>query len=173
MKKVIFIVFVIVGSFPVFAEFVQINTDARTNDGQQPGGRNRNGNNSQAPPEVKQAWQRDHGNEGTPSWQQSNGQWRAQYKDQNTNRRVDTYYDHSGRQVDTHREWNRQDMPATYQDNINKRYHTGNSYNVTKIERPNKRQVYQVDINGNGKRKRLFTDEQGNEIRYKDQHRNQ
>src|SRR5436305_14784 len=86
------------------------------------------GNRNTAPTAVQQAWQRDHSNDGTATWSQSNGEWQAHYQDPTTHRNVDTYYDPSGRHVDTHREWNSSDLSPEYNQNINKHYHTNGGY---------------------------------------------
>ena len=149
MKKIIFSIVLLSGSTFLFAQRDQRNV----------------------PQSVQQSWQRDHANEGKPTWQQSNGQWHANYKDNTTNRNVDTYYDGKGREVDTHREMDRKDLPQTYDQRINQRYHANGNYNVVKINRPNQKEIFQVKVQNAGKNRVVYTDRQGREVKYRDQHR--
>ncbi|HEV7620610.1 MAG TPA: hypothetical protein VGO09_02690 [Flavisolibacter sp.] len=146
--------------------FAQDNRDNNNRNNQ----RTHNGNRNQAPTAVQQAWQRDHANDGTPTWQQSNGQWNATYQDRQTNKRINTYYDRSGREIDTHREWDRNNLSSDYNNNINRRYHSHN-YNVRRIERPNQKEVYELRMKNRGRTRTIYTDENGNEIRYREPHR--
>ncbi len=117
-------------SLAIFAQDNQENTDKRDKSYRQQNSRTRNANRNEAPSEVQQAWQLDHAYDGNPTWQQNNGQWHAQYKDQGSDKKVDSYYDRSGQQVDTHRQMRSQDMPSAYNQNVNRRYHTVNNYDV-------------------------------------------
>ena len=120
------------------------------------------------PQTIQQAWQKDHpNNQASPTWQQSNGQWHAHYKDNSSSRDADTYYDQRGRQLATHMQWDRTQLPADYDRTIRTRYHA-NNYTVTRIERPNQSGLYQLimQLTG-GKTRTVYTDERGNEVRYR------
>ena len=122
------------------------------------------------PQSVQQDWQNDHANDGQPTWQQSNGQWHAHYQAHDNNRNADTYYDSRGRQVDTHTQWDRKDVPQNFDQRVNQRYHANGKYDVTRIDRPNQKEVYELRVRQGNKNRTVYTDDQGNEVHYKDQH---
>ena len=153
MKKIIFASLIILSSSLLYAQQ----------------NRNNNRNQRQAPATVQQAWQRDHPNIGNPTWQMSNGQWHARYKDQVNNRNADTYYDSRGRQIDTHTQWDRKNLPQDFDNRIRTKYHPRN-YDVVRIDRPNNPSLFQIILSlGTGKRT-VYVDERGNEVRYRDRH---
>ena len=155
MKKLIFSILIILSSSLLYA--------------QRNGNANNNRNQRQAPPTVQKAWQRDHPNNGNPSWQQNNGQWHARYKDQTNNRNADTYYDQRGKQIDTHTQWERQNVSQNLDNRIRTKYHTTN-YEVVRIDRPNNPSLFQIILNTGGGRRTIYTDENGMEVKYKDRH---
>jgi hypothetical protein len=131
---------------------------------------NSNGNYNayQAPQRVRQGWQRDHADNSNPQWEKRRKHWDAHYIDQ-ANHNVDAYYDKRGRLVDTHRELDRNDIPADFDDRIRSRYRT-NNYRVTRIDRPGSTSLFQIILNlGSGSRT-VYWNEQGNEVRYRDRH---
>lgn len=123
--------------------------------------------NNNPPQTIQQAWQKDHPNQTPATWQQSNGQWHAHYKDNTSSRDADSYYDPRGRQLATHMQWDRTQLPSDYDRTIRTRYHA-NNYSVTRIERPNQSGLYQLimQLTG-GKTRTVYTDERGNEVRYR------
>jgi hypothetical protein len=153
MKKIIFASLIILSSSMLY--------------GQQ--NRNNNRNQRQAPSTVQQAWQKDHPNNGNPTWQMNNGQWHARYKDQTNNRNADTYYDSRGRQLDTHTQWDRKDVPQEVDNRVRTRYHSKN-YQVTRIDRPSNPSLFQIILGGGTSRRTVYLDERGNEVRYRDRH---
>jgi hypothetical protein len=164
MKKILFACMLILTGTALFAQ--NDNRDNRDNR------RNRDNqrNQYQPPQTVQQNWQRDHQGVSNPTWEQRNGQWHARYQDQRTNRNVDTYYDTRGRQVDTHIPWDRNQMPQDADRRIRSRYHA-RDYQVTRIERPNSQgSLFQILLNLGSNRKTIYTDEHGNEVRYRDRH---
>jgi hypothetical protein len=152
MKKIIFATLIILSSSILYAQRNGTNNNRR-----------------QAPTPVQQSWQRDHPNNGNPTWQQSNGQWHAHYKDQTNNRPADTYYDQRGKQLDTHTQWDRKDLPQEYDTRIRTKYHAKN-YQVTRIDRPNNPALFQLRLNLGGGNRTIYTDEKGNEVHYRDRH---
>ena len=59
-------------------------------------------NRNKPPAAVQQSFQKDYPNTGNATWHhQRNGQWNATYKDADKNRNVNTYYDRTGRHIET------------------------------------------------------------------------
>lgn len=123
----------------------------------------------QTPTKVQRAWERDHQNSVSPSWQKESRHWDAHYTDPSNNRTVDQYYNRRGRVVDTHTEWDRRDVPSGLENNVWDRYHT-RDYRVTRIDRPNNQSFFQILLNLGGNSRTVYYDEQGNEVRYRDRH---
>jgi hypothetical protein len=125
-------------------------------------------NNRQAPQNVQQSFQKDHPNAGNVSWQQGNGQWHARHMDPNSHHNVDTYYDRNGSRLATHREMDRKEMPHDFDQRVNQQYNARGNYNVTRIERPNQREVYKLRVTTRGKSKTIYADEHGNKVNYRE-----
>lgn len=125
--------------------------------------------NLMPPQTVQQAWQRDHANDGNANWKYTNGQWHATYTDHDNNRNAETFYDGRGRKMETHREWDKTQMAPDYDQRINRKYHTNGNYTVNRIERPNQKEMYEVKLKDKGRSRTIYTDDKGNEIRYRPQ----
>ena len=123
-------------------------------------------NRNQVPNSVRQSFQRDYPTVNNAQWNQKNGQWHANYKD-NSNRDVDSYYDRNGRRVDTHIAWDRKDVPPQVDNRINSRYHANGNYKAYRIERPKAQPLFQIRI---GTKQPVYMDEQGRQRKYYDHH---
>ena len=163
MKKIIFIGTLILSSTKLFAQDRDRDRDNNNN-------RDRR-NERQAPNSVQESWRREHPDVNNPSWEQRNGQWHARYQDQrNNNRNTDSYYDQRGRHIDTHTEWDRNQMPQDFDRRIRSRYHA-RDYQVTRIDRANNQgSLFQVLLNSGSRKRTIYTDEHGNSVNYRDRH---
>lgn len=131
------------------------------------GNRNSNHTRNQPPATVQESFQRDNPNANNTKWQRENGQWHATYKDADRNRNVHAYYDTRGQHRETRMDWDRKDVPSDLDRRINERYHARGRYNVTRIERPDHDPLFQVKLNIGGVAKIVYTDEKGNEVKYR------
>ncbi len=118
------------------------------------------------PSSVRRSFQRDNPSVNDAQWNQKNGQWHANYKD-NNNRNVDASYDRYGKRVDTHIGWDRKDVPQQVDTRVNSRYHPNGDYTVNRIERPKAKPLFEIRI---GTKRPVYMDEQGREQKYNDHH---
>src|SRR6202049_793718 len=121
------------------------------------------------PSSVKQTFQRENPTVRDAQWNQTNGQWHANYKD-NNNRNVDAYYDGNGRRRDTHIAWDKKDVPQVVDSRINRTYHANGNYKVERIERPGSTPLFKIGIQTGSKNRTLYMDEQGRARKYNDHH---
>jgi hypothetical protein len=169
MKKLIFAGLLILTGTALFAQ-----DDHRDRDNNRDRDNRNNTQNqryqNQPPQTVQQNWQRDHQGVSNPTWEQRNGQWHARYQDQRSNKYADSYYDRRGRYLDTHTQWDRNQLPRDFDRRIRSRYHA-RDYQVTRIERANNQgSLFQIILNLGNNRRTIYTDEHGNEVRYRDRH---
>lgn len=151
-----FVGLMLLSSTAIFAQGGRANTD-------------RNQPANHAPASVQQSFQRDNPGVGDARWSQSNHEWRANYRD-NSRRNVDVYYDRDGVRKDIHRALDRMDVPRNIKSRINSRYGANGNYRVARIERPNEAPMYQVKIQGRGRYRTVYMDEQGRSRQYNDRH---
>lgn len=118
---------------------------------------------SSTPKKVQAGFTRDHPGEANARWAKSKGQWRANYT--SSGRSVDEYYNRKGERSFRRTEWDRKNMPAVYNQKIMKQYNAGD-YRVSKIERPKNPVLYEVKYTKDGNDKTVYTDENGNEVKY-------
>ena len=135
--------------------------------------RNTESNNYQPikpPTRVQETFRRENPNAENARWIQANNEWNVTYSDrQHNNHNAQAYYDKNGRHIDSHIAWDRNQVPAAVDNRVYSRYHT-RDYKVYRIERHNNTSLFQLILNIAGKPKTIYTDERGNEVRYKDRH---
>jgi hypothetical protein len=146
MKKTIFLIMLSAFSMMLFAQ-------------------ERNNRRQYVPDAVQRSYQKEYRNyDNNPTWDMQNNQWHTRYMDRDHgNRYVDVYYDNYGRQLQSQREWDRNNLPWRIRERIRNRYRDEN-YNVYRIERPGRGIFFQITF-GNGSRK-VYLDERGREVRY-------
>lgn len=153
MKKFIFSVILFSGTYVTFAQD------------------NHDNNRDQRPPSnVQNRFRKDYPDAKETQWQQNNGQWNANFKDNRHDGNVKTYYDKNGRRVDTHIPWQQSAIPVPVTKRVNTRYHSDYS-NTERIERPGQKPVYKLHVKEHDKDRTIYMDENGHEKRYNDTHR--
>jgi len=118
---------------------------------------------SSTPNKVQAAFKRDHPGEGNANWERSNGDWRANYT--SGGRAVNEYYNRKGQRSFRRTEWDRKKLTAAYDKKIKSAYKISD-YKVSKIERPKNPELYEVKYNKDGNETTVYTDENGNEVKY-------
>ena len=119
------------------------------------------------PNNIRNSFDRDHASPQGAQWQKNNRNWHANFRD-NNNRKVDAYYDNRGNRIATHREIERTDIPRSVDMRVRDRFHTGDNYQVTRIERPNAQPLFGISLQlGSGSRT-VYMDAQGRERQYHD-----
>lgn len=115
------------------------------------------------PKNIQAGFHRDHPGEANAAWSKSNGQWRANYT--SSGRNVAEYYNRKGERSFRRTEWDKKNLPATYDQKIKTQYNTAD-YRVSKIERPKNPALYEVKYSKDGADKTVYTDETGNKVKY-------
>jgi hypothetical protein len=164
MKRIIFSTLLLISGAVVFAQ----DRDRDQNRDNRNDNRNYNARGD-VPNNVWSNFHRDYPNSNDVRWERSGRRgWHGNMRD-NDNRNVDVYYDRKGRMVDRHVAWDYRNMPQGYNDRVYNRYHT-RDYRVYRIERPNSSPLFELLLNLGGNSRTVYTDENGNEIRYRDRH---
>jgi hypothetical protein len=168
MKKVILSVALMISAAMVFAQ----DRDRDRDDD-----RNRNYNDNRnyyargdVPSNVWNSFHRDYPDVNDVRWQRNGRGWIAIYNDRNYNREIQSYYNRRGRRMDSHAYVDRRDLPYDFDRRFESRYHPQNGYQVYRIDRPGGPVVYQVILNDGNENRTIYTDQYGNEIRYRDRH---
>ncbi len=128
----------------------------------------RNYNAQGVPDRINSSFRHDHPDARDAQWEHNGKSWHATYHG-DRDRNVDAYYDRRGRMIDQHIAWDNSQLPGDFDNNIYNRYHT-HDYKVYRIERPNASPLFQLSLNLGGGSTTIYTDENGNRVRYKDRH---
>ena len=120
--------------------------------------------NNNAPQQVQESFKKDHPDANNAHWAKSNGKYHASYT--HDKRQTDSYYDDKGNNVYTRTQWDKKSLPADYDKTIRSKYHTSH-YKVAKIERPNGNPLFELQLNVGKKTRTVYTDEQGNQVKFK------
>jgi hypothetical protein len=171
MKKIIFSLMLLISSTVLYAQEREKERDRdRNKEKEYRDDRNYNARGN-VPSNVWNSFHRDYPNADNPRWDRNGRGWVATYQDRNyNNREVQSYYDRKGRRMDSHTAWDRRDMPGDFDQRFTNRYHPQGDYRVYRIDRANGPIVYQVIMDDGGRTRTIYTDQYGNEIKYKDRH---
>ena len=124
--------------------------------------------NNPVPEQVWQTFQKDNPHAQYPQLQHMGINWIAIYKDvDHGSYQVTAYYDSLGRQLERRVKIKKEDLSPTLKQQIQNKYQTSD-FDVIRYERPGQPNVYQVALNLKSGRTVIYTDEQGQEISYKD-----
>ena len=115
------------------------------------------------PEPVQQNFKKDHPEVNNSHWSKSNGKYHASYT--HDNRKTDSYYDAKGTPLYTRTPWTKKELPSDFDRKIRSRYHTS-KYQVAKIDRPNNQSLFELILNISGKNKTVYTDENGEPVRF-------
>jgi len=98
------------------------------------------------PMSVKERFHRDYPDANAVHWRYTEGKWRANFHKMEDQRMMDAYYNGKGHRIDTR--WTI--APAVVPDKVihelNEKYPGQYTHHFTKVERPNKRDLYQVRV---------------------------
>jgi hypothetical protein len=119
--------------------------------------------NNNVPNTVQENFRKDHPDATNEHWAKSNGKYHATYN--RDNHHVDDYYDTKGNHVYARTQWDRNSLPADYDQTVRTRYHTRN-YKVAKIDRPGNQSLFELNFSIGGKNKTVYTDDKGNKVRF-------
>jgi hypothetical protein len=125
-----------------------------------------------APEQVRSGFHRDFPAAGEARWSQSNGRWNASFNDQgpSANGEMIARYDGSGRHVDSHIRYDRNDVPAPVVERAQSRYAGGRNYRFTRIEGSDGNGFFQVKVSHRGRNRTAYMDEQGRDHSYNERY---
>jgi len=131
------------------------------------------GNDDQhVPHSIQQRFQKDYPEARDAHWSSSRNEWHADFTDHSRYDRGEmvAHYDRSGRHIDSHIPYDRNDVPSPVVQHVEKRYPGSSDHSYTRIERPGGQPLFQVNMNLNGKRTNKYVDDHGRERPYQDHH---
>jgi len=118
------------------------------------------------PMSVKERFHRDYPDANAVHWRYTEGKWRANFHKMEDQRMMDAYYNGKGHRIDTR--WTI--APAVVPDKVihelNEKYPGQYTHHFTKVERPNKRDLYQVRVKQQRGYRTLYIDGRGHERDY-------
>lgn len=122
----------------------------------------------QVPARVQQSFQRDYPKASDTRWSRNGNQWNANFTDRGPedNGEMVSHYDHNGRHLESRIPYDRNDVPTTVRDRMERKYPHSRDYRYTRIERHGAEPLFQVRLNIGGTQKTAYTDEQGREREY-------
>lgn len=125
-----------------------------------------------APQQVQQTFQRDYPQADNATWSHKNSQWSARFDDKspNDNGEMVAHYSHTGKYIDSHIPYDRNDVPAAVVKTTHRRYRDARDESYTRIDQPNGLSLFQVLLNIGGNQKKVYMNEDGQERRYTDRH---
>src|ERR1700754_4402272 len=108
MKKIFLVLMICAASTMIFAQ--------------------RNNNRRTPPNSVERSWKKDHpNNNDNDPWEWNNNRWHRKYMDKDhNNRKVDVYYDNSGRRMYSQYDWDRNELPDRVKNRIRSKYRNDN-----------------------------------------------
>ena len=134
-------------------------------------GQDRRGQPQQQPPaNVQRSFQRDYPQANDTRWSRNGNQWHANFTDRSSedNGQMISRYDHNGRHLDSQIPYDRNDVPSTVRERMERRYPHARDYRYTRIEHYGGQPLFQVRLNIGGQQKMTYVDEQGRERSYHD-----
>lgn len=117
---------------------------------------------------TMQTFQKDFPHAESPQWQHLGSIWVATFHDKDHgNNQIDNFYDSMGHLLERRTVLKKGETPRSLNEQIQSKYHTSD-YLVIRFELSGQPIIYQVSVNLKSGRIMIYTDEQGNEITYKD-----
>ena len=125
-----------------------------------------------APRAVQQRFHRDYPEATDTRWNYSQGRWNADFTDHSRYDRGEmvAHYDHTGRHVDSHIPYDRNDVPDPVIRHVEKRYPGSKDQYYTRIERPGSKALFQITMNFKGRHTTRYVDDEGRERTYSGVH---
>ena len=118
------------------------------------------------PMSVKERFHRDYPDANATHWKYTNGKWNANFRKMDGNRMMDAYYNSKGHRIDTRMAIAPAAVPDKVMHRLNEKYPGQYTRHFTKVERPNKRDLYEVRVKKQGIYKSLYMDGRGHERDY-------
>ena len=118
------------------------------------------------PLSVKDRFHKDYPDANATHWKYTDGKWNANFRKMEDNKMMDACYDGKGHRIDTRMTIAQTAVPDKVLHRLNDKYPGRYNHHFTKVERPNKRDLYQVRVKQQGVYKTLYLDGRGHERDY-------
>jgi len=123
-------------------------------------------NRTSVPDVVMTSFHHDYPDANAVHWYMKDGKWDAKFHKMDGNVAMTSCYDVKGRRIDSRMPVAQTAVPLKVMHRLNDKYAGIYSHSFTRIERPSKRELYQVKVKEQGKYKTLYLDKKGHERDY-------
>ena len=123
------------------------------------------GHPTTVPVAVKESFHKDYPNASITHWKYMNDKWEVSFRQPNGRVAMDACYAPEGRHIDSRIPMAQSAVPVKVVHKLNDKYH-GTAYHFARIERPKKRELYQVRLKDQGMDKTVYMDKRGHEKSY-------
>ena len=123
------------------------------------------------PRSVRETFQKTYPQSQPTRWDHNSLGWSVIFEDRDhDNGEVTAHFDNEGRHQDTHVYYDNKDVPDPVMNNLRQRYNGSDNYEFTRIDRPQKENIYQAHFRHHNRNMTRYMDERGNERTYHDRH---
>ena len=118
------------------------------------------------PTHVRDAFHKDYPDASAVHWKYTNGKWDASFHKMDGNMTVWACYDLKGKHIDSRMPVAQSAIPVKLQRKLDSQYPGQYNHHLTKVEIPNKRDLYQVKVKEEGSYRTKYFDRRGHERDY-------
>jgi hypothetical protein len=118
------------------------------------------------PMSVRNTFHKNYPDANAVHWQYMNGRWNADFRKMDGDIQMKACYNDKGHHIDSRMPIAQTAVPTKVIHRLDERYPGQYTHHYTKIERPMKRDLYQVRVKEQGMYKTLYIDKHGHERDY-------
>lgn len=118
------------------------------------------------PTSVKERFHKDYPDANAVHWKYTDGRWDANFRKMDDNRMMDACYNGKGHRIDTRMPITQSSVPDKVIRSLNEKYPGRYTHHFTKVDRPNKRDLYAVRVKQQKGYRTLYIDRSGHERDY-------
>ena len=123
------------------------------------------------PKQVSESFQREYPRSKPSQWSRSNDSWSVSFTDRDhDNGEATAYFDASGKHVDTHIPYEKNDVPVSVRNHTHDSYGASDQYDYTRIDHSGEKAVYRTKVKHKKQVKTIYMDSDGHERDYHDNH---
>jgi len=123
------------------------------------------------PKQVSESFHREYPRSNPAKWSRSNDGWSVSFQDNDHNNGEATaYFDASGKYVETHIPYDKNDVPVSVRNHTRNSYGASDQYEYTRIDRSGEKAVYKTQVRHKKQDKTIYMDNDGRERDYHDNH---
>jgi hypothetical protein len=123
------------------------------------------------PKNVSESFQKEYPKSKSSQWKQLNEGWSVSFQDKDHNNgEAMAYYETSGKHIDTHTPYDKNDVPLPVRNHAKNGYGSSDSYDYTRIDHSGEQTVYKTQVKHKNHDKTIYMDNYGHEKDYQDKH---